>query len=131
MSDLGHVFSLDGEFDASIDRITDALKDEGFGLITRIDIDKAFREELDVGFRRVAILGACNTAMAHKAVSEQPEIGLLLPCNVTVEEADGGVIVRFVNPEAFMTSIMRTDLIRSLADEATMRLSRAAEALVQ
>ena len=131
MERLGHTVVLSGTFNSAIDRVTAALNAEGFGVLTRIDMDKAFKEKLGVEFRRYSILGACNPKLAHTAVSAVPEIGLLLPCNVTVEDAKDGVIVRFVDPELMMSTggLDEVEAIRSLADDAKARLSRAAAAL--
>jgi uncharacterized protein (DUF302 family) len=90
MDDVGRSIALDLDVETAIDRVTEALASEGFGVISRIDLDKAFREKIGVVFRRYVILGACNPALAHQAVSAKPEIGLLLPCNETVEERPGG-----------------------------------------
>jgi uncharacterized protein (DUF302 family) len=131
MSDMGQAVTLSGDFESAIERVTEALKGEGFGVLTRIDVDKAFKEKIGVDFRRYAILGACNPNLAHTALSARPEIGLLLPCNVTVEQDGDDIIVRFVDPEMMMSvgELGQLDVIKTLADDAKGRLSRAAAAL--
>jgi hypothetical protein len=89
---LGMEVKLDVPFDVALARTREALKTEGFGVLTEVDLQAAFREKLGRAFRPYVILGACNPALAHTAVSADPEVGLLLPCNVTVEaDADGRV----------------------------------------
>ena len=84
----------------TVGRVIDALMEEGFGVLTRIDIHEAFEEKLGIAFRPYTILGACNPRLAHRALSAAPEVGLLLPCNVTVEEMTGsGSLVRIINPD--------------------------------
>ena len=131
MSDLGQAVTLSGDFDTAIERVTEVLKDEGFGVLTRIDVDKAFKEKIGVDFRRYAILGACNPNLAHTALSARPEIGLLLPCNVTVEQDGNDITVRFVDPEMMMSvgELGELEVIKTLADDAKGRLTRAAAAL--
>jgi uncharacterized protein (DUF302 family) len=123
--------SLPLAFEDAIARVTAALAAEGFGVISRIDMDRAFREKLGADFRPYAILGACNPALAMKAVSARPEVGLLLPCNITVEDAGGSAIVRIVDAAAMMgTAGLNTDpVIAELASDAGARLSRVAAAL--
>jgi len=131
MSDLGQSIDLPEDFDAAIARVTAALADEGFGVISRIDMDKAFHEKLGVDFRRYTILGACNPKLAHTAVSAHPEIGLMLPCNVTVEEAGSGARVRLVDAEMMMGvgDLGQDPEIGALAADAKARLDRVAAAL--
>jgi uncharacterized protein (DUF302 family) len=131
MSDLGESIEISAAFDAAIEQVTAALAAEGFGVISRIDLDTAFREKLGKDFRRYAILGACNPALAHKAVTARPEVGLLLPCNVTVEESGSGACVRIVDAGAMMGvgDLSETEEIRDLAADAKERLARVAASL--
>jgi uncharacterized protein (DUF302 family) len=130
---------LDSAHDAAVDIVTEALQAEGFGILTRIDLHEAFKEKLDIEFRPYTILGACNPPLAHRALSRRPEIGLLLPCNVTVESnaedgstAGGGTTVRISDPHVLMTTTGGFDADRTIlgvAAEAHERLSRVADAL--
>src|SRR6187431_3626404 len=103
---LGLNVELPLSFDAAVTRVREALKQEGFGVLTEIDLRAAFREKLDREFRPYVILGACNPPLAFKAISADPSVGLLLPCNVTVEWlADGRTGVRLTDPEALLGSV--------------------------
>lgn len=129
---IAHEVTLDCSYDEALDRATAALKEEGFGILTRIDVHEALREKLGVDFRKYTILGACAPPLAHQALSAAPEVGLLLPCNVTVEEGDdGGSIVRFVNANEMMRAggYDEDERIAPIGREADARLRRAAEAL--
>ncbi|MHC4938876.1 MAG: DUF302 domain-containing protein [Planctomycetota bacterium] len=125
--------SIDVELDASIDdaieAVSAALKEEGFGVLTRIDVDKTLKEKIDVDFRPYVILGACNPVLAHKALGIAPEVGLMLPCNVTVEQAGDGSMVRLINARAMMQT-SGLDL-HEIADEADAKLRRVADKLRQ
>ncbi len=131
MSNLGTEIALDLPFDEAVARVTEALGSQGFGVISRIDMDQAFREKLGAEFRRYAILGACNPGLAMKAVTARPDVGLLLPCNVTVEEAGSGAIVRIVDAATMMgaAGIDENPVIAELAEDAGARLGRVAAAL--
>ena len=128
---IGHTIDLEGGFDAALDRVTEALAAEGFGVITRIDMDKTFEQKLGVDFRRYVILGACNPQLAHKAVSDLPQIGLLLPCNVTVEATDAGARVRLLDARAMIggADLPDSHTLSELAEDAGGRLDRVAAAL--
>ena len=131
MSELAMEVRLDGPFEKAIERVGAALKEQGFGILTRIDVRSTLKEKLDVDFRDYVILGACNPKLAHRALSARPEVGLLLPCNVTVEQGDRGVDVRIADPEIMMTTggFEDDETITAVATEARQLLSRAAEAL--
>src|SRR5579859_1202593 len=90
MRPIGMHARFDGPFDEAVAKVTDALKTEGFGVLTEIDVQATLKKKLDVDFRRYKILGACNPAFAHKALETSLDVGLLLPCNVVVYEEDGG-----------------------------------------
>ena len=119
-------------FDEAHKRVIEALKTEGFGVLTEIDVKSTLKSKLGVDFRSYRILGACNPPLAYKALSNLSEIGLLLPCNVTVEEAiTGGSIIRFLNPE-FMLSVgnlNENEQLIEVASEAFQRLKRVAQSL--
>ncbi len=138
MPDMSHDLRLDCEHEEAIDRVTAALAEEGFGVLSRIDVHEKFREKLDVDFRPYTILGACNPGLANVALGAAPEIGLLLPCNVTVEEvdgdgdADGGrIFVRIIDAVRMMEMGGYGDdpVIAPVGREADERLRRVAEAL--
>ena len=139
MSDMSHDLRLDGGHEEAIERITEALAEEGFGVLSRIDVHEKFREKLDVDFRPYTILGACNPALANVALGARPELGLLLPCNVTVEELEGGddshgegrIRVRIIDAVRMMEMGGYGDDpdIQPVGREANERLRRVAEAL--
>lgn len=108
---------LNTSFDEAITQVTDALKTQGFGVLTSIDMRATFKNKLDVDFRPYTILGACNPPLAHQAVTTAPEVGLLLPCNVTVAQMDDGTIeVSFVDPVA-MLSVVDVAGLREVAED--------------
>lgn len=111
--------------------VRDALKAEGFGVLTEIDVKATFREKLDKDFRPYTILGACNPPLAHAALSADPAVGLLLPCNVTVEETDAGhSIVRLTDPEAMLaTASGLSGAVKQVASDAHERMTRVTAAL--
>ena len=92
--------TVSGAFDAVIERVTEALKKEGFGVLTDIDVAATMKKKLDVDFRPYRILGACNPKMAHQALTLEDKIGVMLPCNVIVQQTDKGVEVAAVDPQA-------------------------------
>jgi uncharacterized protein (DUF302 family) len=129
---LGTVVQLEAPFDVTLARTREALKTEGFGVLTEIDIQAAFKEKLGRDFRPYVILGACNPPLAYSALSADPEVGLLLPCNVTVEAgAKGGSVVRLVDPVALLSmSVLGTSsALGGVATDARERLQRVARAL--
>ena len=131
MTGMSYDVTLDTSYDESLERVIEALKVEGFGVLTRIDIHDAFKEKLGVDFRKYSILGACNPPLAYKALSARPEAGLMLPCNVVVEEVDGGTLVRIVDAAAMMQAggLDGDPVLKEVGSEAEARLKRVAEAL--
>ncbi len=112
------------DFDTAVAETTSALKKEGFGVLTEIDIQKAFKEKIDVDFKRYKILGACNPHFAHKALLAEDKLGVFLPCNVVVEEhEDGGIEVAAVNPIASMMSV-ENEKLTELAAEIEQKMKR-------
>jgi len=108
----------------AIERTRAALKEQGFGVLTEIDVKKTMKEKLGVDFRPYVILGACNPPLAHRALSAELDIGLLLPCNVVVYEADGGSVIEAMDPEAAL-GIVGNPSVEPVAREAKERLQKA------
>ena len=109
-------------FEETIEKVTEELKKEGFGILTEIDVQATLKKKLDVDFRKYKILGACNPPFAHKALMEEPNIGVLLPCNVVVQEdVEGRVRVSMVNPMDSMQSV-QNEKLGEIAEEVTGRL---------
>ena len=117
-------------FDRALKAVVDELKKEGFGIITDIDFQAIFKQKLNVDEPRYRILGACNPNFAHQAMRADPDIGLLLPCNVVVrEDRDGNVVVVFTAPETLMALVNNRDISR-LALETRRRLERVRDAVI-
>ncbi len=113
-----------GTFDEVIDAVTQALKTEGFGVLSDIDVAATFKAKLDIDRPRYRILGACNPVLANQAIAADADIGLLLPCNVVVrEEDDGDVTVAFMDPVAVLELVDKPE-IAALAEEVRARLKR-------
>lgn len=126
---FGFGTAVDFDFDAAIDKVTEALKTEGFGVLSDIDVAAKMKEKLDEDMPRYRILGACNPALAFQAVNAVPEIGLLLPCNVLVrEDREGRVNVSFMDPEAVLSLVDHPD-VKPLAQDVKQRLERVLAAL--
>lgn len=127
----GHHIELAGPFDQALERVLAALKTEGFGVLSDIDIQKAMKEKLGKDIPAHRILGACNPPLAYQALQADPQISLLLPCNVTVRELDNGRIsVGFLDPHT-MVQLTANPGVGAVADEAGKRLERARAALTQ
>lgn len=125
----GYDRTFDIPFDEAVTRVTDALRDEGFGVLTEIDVKATLKNKLDLDFRRYTILGACNPVLAHRALEVDPHIGLLLPCNVVVQEANEGVVVSIADPRA-MFDLVGAEALKPVVAEADERLRRVLAALV-
>ena len=126
---LGFTVQLKTDFATAIQRVTDALKAEGFGVLTEIDVKETLKKKIDVDFRPYKILGACNPALSHRALTAAPEVGLLLPCNVTVsQEGEGVIAVSIVDPIA-MLGVVKHPELESVANEARTKLERVAASL--
>jgi uncharacterized protein (DUF302 family) len=108
-------------FDDAITRVTEALKQEGFGVLTEIDVKETLKKKLNVDFRRYKILGACNPPFAHQALQAEEYIGTMLPCNVIVQEKNNGVEIAAVDPVASMAGVKNAKLA-AIAQEVRQRL---------
>jgi uncharacterized protein (DUF302 family) len=131
--ELGFEVHLNMAYDEALEKVIAALKGRGFGVLTRIDVKATLKEKLGEEFRPYAILGACNPPLAHRALTNDPVIGLLLPCNVTVEsDESGGSLVRIGNPEMMMSvgNIKGNAEVASVAKEARALLEAVATDLL-
>ena len=125
----GYQITTDLQYDDAIAKVTEELKKEGFGILTEINVKDTLKKKIDLDFRRYIILGACNPHLASQMLTEELEIGLLLPCNVIVYDNDNGTAtVSFLSPKAMLTVSGRTDLM-SVAEEAEAIIRRVAEAM--
>jgi uncharacterized protein (DUF302 family) len=131
MENIEITVKLDCSYAEAVDRTTEELKKQGFGVLTRIDIHDALKEKINVDFRKYTILGACNPPLAHKALQATAAVGLMLPCNVTVEEEDGGALVRIINPKEMMRmgGFDENEELAAVGTEAYDRLQVVATAL--
>ena len=130
--ELGFELSLDQPYEEAVGTVTAALKQQGFGILTRADVQATLKEKLNVDFRPYTILGACNPPLAYKALQAAPEVGLLLPCNVTVEESEPGqCLVRIANPATMVLSVNRPDVpvLTEVANDALAKIQKVVAAL--
>jgi uncharacterized protein (DUF302 family) len=126
----GITTTLNVSYDEAVARATEALKTEGFGVLTEIDVKATLKKKLDKDFRRYVILGACNPPLAYQALSSELEIGLLLPCNVIVYENDeGGVVVSAMDPAAVMGPVVQNPAMAPVAEQVTAKLQRVINSL--
>ncbi|MCC6945768.1 MAG: DUF302 domain-containing protein [Thermomicrobiales bacterium] len=125
----GFAVELALPIDSALDRVTAALKAEGFGVLTTIDVQVTLKEKIDVDFVPYAILGACNPVLAHRALLADKRVGLLLPCNVMIFEENGRSMVNIANPEVMLAHGLENDDLTAIAAEAAEKLRRVAAAL--
>jgi uncharacterized protein (DUF302 family) len=116
-------------YEQAIQRTTDALKVEGFGVLTQIDVQATFKQKINADFRRYVILGACNPALAHRALSANLDVGLLLPCNVIVYEEGDDSVVTAVDPVEMLGVLEGDAVAYTVAVEARTRLQRVIASL--
>ena len=120
--------TIDLPYEQAIDKVTAELKKEGFGVLTSIDVKETLKQKINVDFKKYAILGACNPPIAHRALQEEEELGLLLPCNVIVYEKDDKTRVSIFDPMV-MTWIMENDNMKLIATEVQEKLQRVLQAI--
>jgi len=128
---MSYYFSkiVDYNFDDAIDKVTEELKKEGFGVLTEIDVQATFKKKLDIDFRKYRILGACNPNFAHQAILAEPNIGTMLPCNVIVQELENGKVeVSAVNPVASMMAV-KSDKLGPVAEQVRDNLKKVIDSL--
>jgi uncharacterized protein (DUF302 family) len=126
---MSYYFSkiVDYTFDNAIIKVTEELKKEGFGVLTEIDVQSTLKKKLDVDFRKYKILGACNPPLAHKALTAEDKVGVMLPCNVIVQETDENKIeVAFMNPVEAMQAV-KNEALGKIAEEVTNKLKKISE----
>lgn len=120
---------VDYTFDQAIDKVTEELKEEGFGVLTEIDVTDTLKKKLDVDFKKYRILGACNPEFAHLALQHEDKIGTMLPCNVIVEEhEDGSVEISAVDPMASMQAVENAELA-AVAGEVKSKLDKVIQSV--
>jgi len=125
----GFSISVPGKFDEIVTRVTEELKKEGFGVLTDIDVKATLKAKLGIDRKPYRILGACNPPLAHQAIEADPDIGLLLPCNVVVrEEDDRSITVGFMDPQAVLGLVNKADITK-LGNEVKTKLERVRDAL--
>ena len=127
-SQYGFGTTLRVPYEEVIPRVKEALKAEGFGVLTEIDVRQTLREKLGAEMEPYLIRGACNPVLAHRALEVEPEIGLLLPCNVVVRAVEGGCRIEVADPQA-MLGIVGNEQLDAIAEEAKQRLQRAVATL--
>lgn len=120
--------TVEYSFDETIAKITEELKKEGFGVLTEIDVKETLKKKLDVDFRKYRILGACNPPFAHRALQTEDTLGVLLPCNVVVQEKENKVQVSFVNPMESMKSVGNPAL-EEIASEVSAKLEKVLQSI--
>lgn len=129
---IGFEIIMEQSYNEAVGLVTEALKSEGFGVLTEIDVKATLKKKLDIEFRPYVILGACNPPLAFQALSTQPEVGMMLPCNVTVEASDnGGSIIRILDPKMMMGVGMFSNnpALNDVAAQAHQKLSNVAKKL--
>jgi uncharacterized protein (DUF302 family) len=119
---------VDMSYEQTIEKVTAELKKEGFGVLTSIDVKETLKQKINVDFKKYTILGACNPPIAHRALLEEEDLGLLLPCNVIVYEKDGKTRVAIFDPMV-MTWIIENDNMKPIATEVQERLQRVLKAI--
>lgn len=123
MISYGFRKEIDLPFDKAVEAVTEELKKQGFGILTRIDVKEKFKEKLGIDFKNYVILGACSPSHAHKAILAEEDIGLMLPCNVLVYEKENKTILSIIKPSAGM-GMIDNEALRQIAQEVETRLKQ-------
>ncbi len=126
--DYGFSKTVNMPYEETVEKVSSELKKEGFGVLTSIDVKDTLKKKIDVDFKKYIILGACNPPLAHKALTEEEDLGLLLPCNVIVYEKDGSTEVAFFDP-MLMTKVIDNKNLESVAKEVKEKMQRVYNAL--
>ena len=121
---------LNAPFDQVVEMVTEELKKEGFGILTKIDVKEKFKEKLGIDFKNYVILGACSPSHAHRAILEEEDIGLLLPCNVIVYEQEDNTVVSIIKPTTGM-GMIDNEALRQIAQEVEAKLKRVFDSVKQ
>lgn len=126
--ELGITKQIDLSFEDAVIKVTAELQKEGFGVLTTIDVKETIKQKLNLNFRKYTILGACNPTFAHQALEIDDRIGLLLPCNIVIQEKSGKTEISIFNP-SLITNIFQDDQLVKLADELRERINRVIQNL--
>ena len=129
MEESGLQVRVSAPYEQAIEMVTAALKEQGFGVLTEIDVKATLKKKLAVDFRKYAILGACNPPLAHRALAHDLDVGLLLPCNVIVYEDGNGAVVKLLDPVAMLSVGGTDEPLQQVAREARQKLEKVVEAL--
>ncbi len=128
MITYGFKKEVDLPFSQAVELVTEELKKKGFGILTKIDVKEKFKEKLGIDFKNYVILGACNPALAHKAIEAEEDIGLLLPCNVVLYEKDGKTVLDIIKPSTAM-GMIENETLGQIAAEVEAKLKKVYDAL--
>lgn len=126
--EYGFSKNINTPYEKAVEKVTDELKKEGFGVLTSIDVKETLKKKIDVDFKKYVILGACNPPLAHKALESEEQLGLLLPCNVIVYENKSGSTVAFFDP-MIMTQLIDNEKLKAVAEEVQSKMKRVFEAV--
>ena len=128
-TEIGLTTYLQTDYESAVHQVTEALKAEGFGVLTEIDVKDTLKKKLDIEFQPYKILGACNPALAHRALSNAPDVGLLLPCNVTITQLDDHRIQVSIADPLMLTRVVDNDALQPIAEAARDHMDRVIAAL--
>jgi len=115
--------TINADLETATEIIKEKLQTEGFGIVTQFDVNNALKEKLDIDFRQYRILGACNPAFALRSINTEDKIGTILPCNVMLQEVEGGIEIAIINPKSMVSGIDNTEM-KAIAEEIFERMSR-------